>query len=257
MVTAKKIIITILFITVLILISCSADGDNPITPEEPIGYDTLIPLNIGNYWLYRQYELEPDGSGGTPDEWQFGFVIDGTMTLLIDGDSTKCFKLYSCWEDLKPFYDKPGSFEGSKLIYHDKDGIYYSGIERYDTLKIKFNDLIFPYQVEKGEIVNGHVFYYSILGNYSNAPDDAITEHECISTDSLITTPVGEFHCLVYRMAYEDFPPLFRSEIYFFVKPGLGIVGLVQMVYHYNLDAYRYMRTTLLTNYQIYKEKGE
>ncbi|NOX66816.1 MAG: hypothetical protein GXO85_13745 [Chlorobi bacterium] len=213
-----------------------------------------MPLNVGNYWLYREFELEPDGSGGEPDEWQYGFVIDGTMTLLIDGDSTKCFKLFHCWEDLKPYYDKPGSFEGSKLIYHGTKGIYYAGIERYDTLKITFNDLIFPYPVKKGEIVSGHVFYYNILGNYSNIPDDAVSEYECVSTDSLISTPAGDFNCIVYRLAYHDFPPLFRGEVNYFIKPGIGIVGMIMMVYHYNLDEYRYLRKTLLTDYQIYNE---
>ncbi|NOX66014.1 MAG: hypothetical protein GXO85_09510, partial [Chlorobi bacterium] len=240
----------------MLIIGCTGDNDNSIIPEEPVGYDTLIPLNVGNYWLYNLYDLEPDGSGETPEKWVFGFIIDGTMTRFINGDSTICYKLFTCGEDLKPYYDRPLSFEGSKLIYHNRDGTYYSGIERYDTLKLAFNDLIFPYPVEKEEIVDGHVFYYSTLGNFLNVHDDAITQYECISTDSLISTPAGDFNCVVYRMAFVDYPPLFRDEIIFFIKPGLGIVGMVMMVYHYNLNQYRYINKTLLKSYYLNKEEG-
>ncbi len=74
-----------------------------------------------------------------------------------------------------------------------------------------FNDLIFSYPAEKGKIVSGHVFYYSTLGNYSNIPDEFITQYKCVTTDSLFTTPLGEFNCIVYKMAYADFDPLYRD----------------------------------------------
>lgn len=241
----RKITITLFALLIATITGCHKN------PVEPADYEPLIPLSVGNYWLYREYELNSDGSGGTPSQWKFGFIIADTLSQIINGERTLNYKLFNCGEELKPYYDKPSSFEGSKLIYLNRNGLYYSGNEKYDTLKMSFNDLIFPYPAQKGELVGGHVFYYSTLGNYSNVPDDVITDYTCVSTDSSITTMLGDFRCIVFKMAYADFEPLYRDEVYYFVRPGLGIVGMIEMVYHYNLKKYSYLRKTLLTDYKI------
>ena len=248
----KRVAIISVILIPLLMMSCKKE--NPVVTE-PVKLEPVIPLALGNYWLYRRYELNPDGTGGRPSLVKLGFVIDDTVTQVINGESVLNYKVFICDSTLKPFYDKPGSFEGSKLVYQNGNGLYYAGIEKHDTVKMSFNDLIFPYTAKKDESLTGHVFYYSHSGNYSNVPDDAITQYTCVSTDSLISTPVGDFTCVVYKMAYVDFEPLYRDEVYYFIKPGLGIVGMVQMVYHYNSKEYRYMRKTLLTDYKI--EKGK
>ncbi len=244
-----KKLITLIIVGMFIIIG-GCEGGDVVKPDQLIEYDTLMPLNLGNYWLYREYELNSDGTGGTPSQWKFGFIIDDTISQVINGEKIINYKLFNCDEGLKPYYDKPGSFEGSKLIYQNRNGLYYSGIEKYDTVKMSFNDLVFPYPTEKGKSESGHVFYYSTVGNYSNVPDDVITQYTCVSTDSLLSTPFGDFRCVVYKMAYADYEPLFRDEVYYFVKVGLGIVGMVEMVYHYNLGKYSYIRKTLLTDYR-------
>lgn len=242
--------IEIISFVVFIIIISGCKG-NITGPKLPVTYEPLFPLSIGNYWLYREYELNPDGSGGKPDSIKFGFIIDDTISQNINGNKIENFKLFNCGEELRPYYDKPGSFEGSKLIYQNKSGLYYSGNERYDTIKMSFNNLIFPYPVEKGETVSGHVFYYSTIGNYFNVPDNLITKYTCVSTDSIINTPIGNFSCIVYKMAYQDYPPLFRDEVYYFIESGIGIVGMFQRVYHYNTNQYTYIRKTLITDYKI------
>jgi hypothetical protein len=249
----KNIKIISFVLVTLIMVGCK---DNSVLPEpvepEPITYDPLIPLGVGNYWLYQAYYLKSDdGSIKFPEANKFGFIIDDTLSQVINGKRILNYKLFNCGEELKPYYDKPGSFEGSKLVYHDKSGIYYSGIEKYDTLKMSFNDLIFPYPAKKNESVSGHVFYYSTLGNALNVSDEVITQYTCVSTDSIYTTPLGDFRCVVYKMVYADFDPLFRDEVYYFIKPGLGIVGMVEMVYHYSLKTHSYFKRTVLTNYKI------
>jgi len=244
----KKITIIYFALATLIITGCK---DKSVEPLPPVQYDTLMPLSVGNYWLYREYELNSDGSGGTPSQWKFGFIIDDTLTQIINGERILSYKLFNCGEELEPYYDKPGSFEGSKIIYQNRNGLYYSGNEKYDMVKMSFNDLIFPYPAEKGKSTNGHVFYYSTLGNYSNVLDEVITQYTCVSTDSLFTTPLGDFRCIVFKMAYTDFEPLYRYGVYYFVKPGLGIVGMIEMVYHYSLKKYSYLRKTLLTDYKI------
>ncbi|MGE5683030.1 MAG: hypothetical protein ACM34K_19385 [Bacillota bacterium] len=234
----------------LLLIALVVSGckDNSVDPEE---LKTFIPLKTGNYWLYMNYSLNADGTGEIPDLWKFGFIIDGSVSLLNGEKNTLHYKLFTCGEKLKPYYDKPGTFKGSKLIYQGRDGFYYSGIEKNDTIKMSFNDLIFPYPTEKGRTVQGHIFYYESTGSPFNIPDSLITEYTCVSTDSLITTPSGEFRCIVYKMAYFDIEPLFRDEVYYFIKPEVGIVAMVGMVYHYKTQKYSYMDKTLLTDYKI------
>lgn len=245
----KRITIIFYVLITLIMFGCK---DNSVEPLPPVEYKPLIPLSVGNYWLYRGYTLNPDnGSVNFPDQHKFGFIIDDTVSQIINGSRIVNYKLFNCGEELKPYYDKPGSFEGSKLIYQSRNGVWYSGIEKYDTVKMSFNDLIFPNPAIKGESVSGHVFYYSTTGNYSNVPNEATTQYTCISTDSLFTTPLGDFRCIVYKMAWQDYKPLFRDEVYYFIKPGIGVVGMVLMVYHYSSNKYSYFMKHVLTDYKI------
>ncbi|MDP3682385.1 MAG: hypothetical protein Q8S01_00490 [Ignavibacteria bacterium] len=248
----KRIAIISVVLISLLMMSCKKE--NPVVPE-PVKLEPLFPLNLGNYWLYRGYNLNADGTVRSLCLWKFGFVIDDTVTQVINGESILNYKLFRCDSTLKPFYNKPGSFDGSKLIYQNGNGFYYAGTEKYDTVKISFNDLIFPYTSKMNETLTGHYFYYSNVGNLFNIPDDAVTQYICVSTDSLLTTPLGDFRCAVYKMVTLDFEPLSRAEVYYFIKPGLGIVGMVDMVYYYSRKEYRYLRKTLLTDYKI--EKGK
>lgn len=241
-----------LIIVSILVVGCSKDKNNSIVEPEPEKIDPLIPLAIGNYWLYQSYYLNPDdGSINYADTWKFGFIIDDTLTQIINGKRVLNYKFFNCGEELKPYYDKPGSFTGSKLIYQDKLGMYYSGMERYDTLKASFNELIFPYPVQKGDVAIGHEFYYSTTGNYLSGTDDMIQRYTCVSTDSLFSTPVGDFKCIVYKMVYYGIVTLSQSEVYYFIKPGIGIVGLVDMIYFYKTNTYHYFRKTVLTEYKL------
>ena len=209
-------------------------------------------MDTGNYWLYRHYDFNSEDSSWIPNSWKFGFIIlnlpPQPYTIL---DPTN-FNMSMCAEDLTPLDDsKFMMYGGTKSVYQNENGFYYSGIIRNDTLTKTFNNLIFPYPVEKGQPVSGHVFYYNNAGNTSNIPDNAITSYICVSTDSLISTPIGDFKCIVYKMAWQDISPLFRDEVYYFIKPGIGIIGMINLSYHYNNNQYTYIRKILLTDYKI------
>lgn len=245
----KNINLIFFVLVIFIITECK---DNSVTPPPPTEYEPLIPLSVGNYWLYRSYELNSDGSGGLPNKWKFGFII---LPLPIQPATildTVNYNMSMCAEDLSPLDDsKYLQYGGSKSVYQNKNGFYYSGIIRNDTLVRIYNDLIFPYPVKKGVSVKGHVFYYNNAGNTSNVPDEVITDYVCVSTDSLFTTPLGDFRCIVYKMAWADFEPLYRAEVYYFIKPGIGIVGMINMAFHYGSNEYTYIRKILLTDYKI------
>lgn len=243
----RAAIISVVLIS-LLMMGCKKE--NPVVPES-VKLEPLFPLSLGNYWLYRGYELNADGTGARPSVRKHGFIIDDTVTQVINGESILNYKLFRCDSTLKPFYNKPGSFDGSKLIYQNRNGFYYAGTEKHDTIKISFNDLIFPYPAKKDESLTGHIFYYSTLGNLFSLPDDATTQYTCVSTDSLITTPAGDFNCIVYKMVILDVEPSFRGDVFYFIKPGLGIVGMSFMVYNYYSKEYSFGNITLLTDYKI------
>jgi len=242
-----KVILTLISIIVF-LMSCK---EHVVTPE-PVSQEPLIPLKLGNYWLYQRIYLNPDGTEKhTTLQWKFGFIIDDTVTRVINGESILNYKLFICDTTLKPWYNKPGNFEGSKLIYQNSKGLFYTGTEKYDTIRASFNDLLFPYTAIKGDSFTAHLFYYNISGNLFSLPDETIVPYLCVSTDSLFETPIGNFRCVVYKSPYWDVEPLFRDDVYYFIKPGLGLVGMVTKVYRYPTQDYVYFDKSVLIDYKI------
>ncbi|MCX6170506.1 MAG: hypothetical protein NTX65_14265 [Ignavibacteriales bacterium] len=242
--------ITIISIVLIsLMLGCN---DNFVLPE-PVEHEPLMPLGVGNYWIYKEYNLDR-GTGAEKDSslWRFGFIVLNPSEQLTNNKNKTNYQMSLCSNDLQPLDDSYSVlYGGSKLVHQNNEGFYYSGIISKDSLVMTFNDLLFPCPAKKGESVSGHVFYYSTLGNYSNVPYDIITQYTCVSTDSLFTTPLGDFRCIVYKMAWQDFEPLFRDEVYYFIKPGIGIVGMIQMVYHFSLKKYSYLEKYVLTNYKI------
>ena len=72
----------------------SCKKENPVVPE-PVKLEPVMPLSLGNYWLYRSYELNSDGTGGRPSLWKLGFIIDDTVTQVINGESILNYKLFT------------------------------------------------------------------------------------------------------------------------------------------------------------------
>ncbi len=238
------------------LISCNAEEDKIVDPKiEETKVDTIIPLNVGNCWIYNTYNYNiNDSSYGNPSYLKGGFIIDGKMEFSSHGKQITAFKLFPCMEDLDPAYDKPGTFKGSKLIYQGKDGVYFYGKEKFDSLLTSDNELIFTIKFGIGKEYRAHKFYYAAAGDMHLGFDELMTTYEFIAVDSLISTPAGDFKCFVFRMVFLDLKPLFRDDIYYFINPQIGLVAMISMVYHYNLGTYRPMDKSLLTDYKIKKD---
>lgn len=245
-----KILSSIILFSLFFLAgSCkhASEPPPPIPPAEP-----LIPLAAGNYWLYLGYILDPDsGFVRSADPWQFGFMIQDLPTQMTAYQDQSVFRMTLCGDDLRLIDDTNISlYGGSKLVFQDQTGFHYMGIVRKDTLAMSFSDSIFPSLAQEGDSAKGHIFYYSNLGNYAQVPDEVTAQYVCISRDSLFTTGIGSFRCIVYRLPYYDVYPLFRDEVYYFIKPGLGIVGMVEMGYFYKSSKYKYFSRIELTNYK-------
>lgn len=252
----KKLKIVVLICFILIGKGCKDNTIEPPVPPET-KYEPLIPLRVGNYWLYRQYSLGSENyEGGEPNSSKYGFMISKLPPQPATKLDTSNYVMYRCRENLTIFDDSQYiQVGGNHLVCQNENGFYYTGKIRKDSLVQSFNDLIFPSKAVKDKKNSGHVFYYSTVGNYINVPDNASTEYICISTDSVLSTPAGDFSCVVYKAAFEDVPPLFRDDVYYFIKPGIGIVGMIQTIYYYSTKKYIYANKTLLTDYKIWENK--
>lgn len=252
----KKILMLCSLFTIVLSYSCKDNTTEPPVPPET-KYEPLIPISEGNYWLYREYTLMSENyEGGDSNSSKYGFIISKLPIQLTTKLDTSNYVMYRCRENLTIFDDSQYiQVGGNHLVYQNENGFYYTGKIRKDSLVQSFKDLIFPNQAVKGKKTSGRVFYYSTIGNYMNIPDNANTEYTCISTDSLLSTPAGDFSCVVYKAAFEDVPPLFRGDVYYFIKPGIGIVGMIQTIYYYSTKKYIYAYKTLLTDYKIWENK--
>ena len=96
----------VILLLIIFIQSCDTT-EPPIVKNEP-----LIPLSEGNYWLYREYDLNPDGTGGTPRLWKFGFIIEKTTGKVPSDININNYELSRCAEDLSPIDDTGYSLYG-------------------------------------------------------------------------------------------------------------------------------------------------
>ena len=205
----------------------------------------LIPLAVGNYWVYQEYSLNKDGSIRSATEDLGGFKIIDTLSVSLNGQRLKAFQ-YSRYDSSTNWSSPEG-----KLIYYGNDGVHFAGTTEKDSINLLFNDLMFKYPTNKGEKTLAHTFYYFLFGNLENIPDSVITTYTCVSTDSLFSTPVGDFRCIVYklRLMLDDY--FYLGDAYYFFKPDLGLVGLIRVIYSYITDKHYYSTKDVLVNYRL------
>ena len=230
---------TLLIFFSLFLMTCNL-GTGPA--DENAG--PIIPLAVGNYWVYQQYSLNNDGSVSFAVEDLRGYKITDILSVSLNGGNQKTFKYTRYAPGGDPYSE-------AKLIYNGKEGIYYAGITDKDTIKMLFNDLMFKYPANKGDETTAHTFYYYIFGNLDNIPDSIVTTYTCVSTDSLFSTPVGDFRCIVYKLKLMLDNIFYLGDVYYFFKPGLGLVGIIYMTYSYISNEHYYFLKTVLVDYKV------
>jgi len=64
----KRVAIISVILIPLLMMSCKKE--NPVIPE-PVKFEPVIPLSLGNYWLYRGFDLNADGTVRSPSLWKF------------------------------------------------------------------------------------------------------------------------------------------------------------------------------------------
>lgn len=228
----------------LLLLSCNSVTDPPISKKP----EPLMPLAVGNFWVYQGYYLKDDGSIDYPEYFTFGYKISDKLSIAIKEKEITSFKC--------ALYNPRTNYTSTKtkLIYNGIEGLYYAGIANKDTVKMLFNDLMFKIPPIKGEENLAHTFYYKPSGNYLNISDSVITNYTCVSTDSLFSTPVGDFNCVVYKLKLMLDDVFYLGDIYYFIKPGLGLVGIMDIGYSHITNKHFYFQKTVLVDYKLNQE---
>ena len=221
--------------------SCHTGTEPPVNDNS----GPLIPLAIGNYWIYQSYTLNADGSVLFVEKDLAGYKITDTLSVSLNGDKKKTFQYAMC--------DSSRNLKTSdtRLIYSGKDGLYYAGITDSGIVKMSFVDLMFKYPVNKSDETLAHTFYYDPYGNPENVPDSIVTTYTCVSTDSLFNTPVGNFKCVVYKLKLMLDDVFYLGDVYYFIKPGLGLVGIVYILYSYITNKHYYATKSILVHYKL------
>ncbi len=150
------------------------------TTSEPPPVGELVPLQVGNYWVYNVYDSlgEPVG--------QQTLGITGSQMITHSGTTYEVLH-WNWYEDL----NTPSS--SYILVRNGEEGLWAMGY--YDS----FNDtlVVDPQLAAK---------YPAAIGDSWSYVDVEFGEtyiYECVSTDQTISTPAGSFSCYVYS---ESFP---------------------------------------------------
>ncbi len=165
------------------------EGTVEITKRES---GVIVPLEVGNYWVYSY--LEPDG---TPSGEVEKLGITGCSTITYQERQYLVY-FWNWFETL----DQP--FDEFWLMNNQDDGLWMIGYawDSFDTAAY-FPNLTIKYPAEVGDA-------------WEYVDVEASVTMECVSTGSIIKTPAGTFECYAY---------LENEEYYVYFAPGIGYVG--------------------------------
>ena len=191
--------ITLLFISVTLLFSCSDTGSptKSTTPITPIVQSVpFIPLTIGNHWEYVDSTIySPDSA----DVNRYSYSIVGKQKILSRTDSVEVFVFrltFSSGTRLDCFYKN--NPEGlTQYTYDEGDSVgHYS-----------LRSLLLKFPLQLGDQ------WLTTHGDYA--------DHMCcLSTDTVISTRFGDFHTFAIRTGLGK--PSYGDDYY---KEGFGRIS--------------------------------
>ncbi len=238
----KKRVIVVSLLIFISVWNCGCDSDKTVDPPPPP--DDLVALSIGNFWEFKILERFH-----TSDQWQtaiydsVAFRIVDIIPTIVDGDTI----MAAVEEWYHPRTNRP--LKASWLKQNFEDGLYFlGGVSDEDTLMNK--TLFLKYPASKGDTWGVPWISYDLWDNKFLYPDTLT--FTCISSDTLLKTPVGNFDCVVYyfeKSQGEDI--LFDDLIYDYYSPGVGLVGR-----HYKREGSRNFPEYIEKEWLLYNYKA-
>lgn len=200
-------------VLMLILAGCGAvDAENEL--DELIRPDVeLIPLAVGNYWVYDQWQVEPTWRDTVRNE------IMSMHDVIIENTRIRAFGSYRFRYDERPREDALIS-----LLANGLEGHYSLGFEApYDTLNRLSNGLRYRFPANPGEHWEYTVIAFRPADQMLRIGNTRTIE--LIDATKTVETPIATFEdCLVYTSF--DFQTASLIRHYIYIKPEVGLVGV-------------------------------
>jgi len=196
-----------LVLTFTLFVACEEENT-----DEPM-VTSLVPIKLGNTWTYRE----------TNKVTQYGNEVHiDTFSQTVVGPYTVNGVDYLSIEDSQENFE----MLGQRFFYGNDDQgnmMFYGGISSTDTLIL--NSIYMKKNVTAGESWTTSVAYFD---EGDQTFKQSSYTFKCVSSDTLITTPGGSFHCKVFEdlEMYEGLPEedFFLMRIY--VADNVGLIKI-------------------------------
>lgn len=211
--------------SILILICCFAfflnscgllDGDKEKLKELLPPEEELIPLEVGNYWVYEQWHMNPEWKDTVREE------VLNVQNIIAEHTKIRAYGSYRFHYKAEPREDA--------LIWlraNGQEGFYQlGGRVPTDSLYNLDKGLYFKYPASIGEEWDKtSVIYSPPSGTMSLGDTQTIT---LVETAKTVETSAGIFeNCYVYtHWGFNNSDYISLEKHYFYVKPTVGIVGV-------------------------------
>ena len=198
--------------TIIALILLASIGCDTAEEKEPweCAYDpdpcVLVPLEVGNYWLYNHYW----GDGSVMVDSVRKEVL-GAEDVVIDGQSIRVYR----------YGIVPLEIDNRIFAANLDDGLYKMGsVETGDVSWVK--ELAFPFPGQLGDV--GSMDAYMLY-----EPEAVTVIVELIDLEEELITPAGRFNTIVYRYRFPptDYELYKGGDVYVYFTPDLGIVAII------------------------------
>jgi len=225
----KKLITNKLNLTlfgVLIMLICSCEESIPIAEQKK----PLFPLNVGNSWSYKGTYYESGNSETVQMNVVSSYTIDGINGFALN-EYKKGYPISLLEND-----------ENGNLVEHffDKD-------------KLVHTTIFFKKNVQKGDtwIYKAAIYTDSVNSMVYERIEDL--KATCITTDTLITTPKGDFHCIGFSYDQSMQANGDYDTMIFYLSENIGIIKYL-LYEHINDKTYSTYEQSL-TDYSLKNNK--
>lgn len=217
----------VLIISGVLLLSC--EKDNGLIVNSPFQVanfnDKIIPFAVGNQWTYVD-----STNGVSPYTTVLGII--GVTDTIYQGRPYKAYH----WNWLNG-----PNFQPSDITWYMANGpdgvLNFGGICSSGSFMVA-KSLYVKYPVQAGETWNRLDIYFQFSGSFAVMDTTLMT---VVSTDEILVTPAGTFHCIVYSSqfyttTYRDYYALNIGWVGRVAKSPSGIVSYKKLLKSFQLN---------------------
>lgn len=203
---------------IIFIIGCNKDN-NPVG-SDLIEISVIMPLKVGNKWIYSNSTFSKNDSLISVDTIQL--CITGKSTILFNGDSLDVYY----WNWIDKVTNVPNDYKW--LVCNESDGLFFYGLKYLDSSFVLGRNLMYKYPVTTGESWDAEIYSPQLDGdgNFLGIATPFKILMICYSTDEGYKTVFGEMDCIVNH--YQLFPRIGNFDYYFYFKENVGYVGYIE-----------------------------